>query len=116
MYKFKGLRGAIDWQSKNFCFCLACMQTVHIESLRVYLPIRVVMMVGFIWASCPCHSLVTGIVRVFRVDIILPAIDALDDSTGGSNVCCILRSAISTPGSELSLVLYVPFSVLDDRS
>jgi hypothetical protein len=50
------------------------------------------------------------------VDLILAVIGALDDSTVGSIVGSIVGSAISTFGSELSLFLFLPFSVVDDRS
>jgi hypothetical protein len=73
-------------------------------------------MVGFIWASRRCHSLDSGIVRDFRVNLILAVIGALDDSTVGLIVGLIVGSAISTLGSELSLFLFLLFSVVDDRS
>jgi len=83
-------------------------------------------------------------VRDFRVDLILAVISALDDSNVGSIVGStagsivdsivgsivgpimglivglivgsIVGSAISTLGSELCLVLFLTFSVVDDRS
>jgi len=41
------------------------------------------MAVGFIWASRRCHILDSEIVRDFRVDLVLAAIGALDDSFVG---------------------------------
>ena len=69
------------------------------------------MAIGFIWASRRCHILDSGIVRDFRVDLVLAAIGALDDSIVGSIVGSILGSAI---GGELSLFLLS--SVVDDSS
>ena len=89
---------------------------MYIELLCVYPPIRDVMTVGFIWASRRCQILDSGIVRDFQVDLIVAAIGAHDDSTVGSIVGSIVGSAISTLGSELSLFLFLPFSVVDDRS
>jgi len=54
------------------------------------------MAVGFIWANHRCHSLDSKIVRDFRVDLVFAAVGAL--------------------GGELSLFLFFPFSVVDDRS
>jgi len=74
------------------------------------------MTLGFIWASRRCHSLDAGIVRDFQLDLILAVIGALDDSTVGLIVGLIVGSAISTLGSKLSHFLFLPFSVVDDRS
>jgi len=54
------------------------------------------MAVGYIWASRQCHSLDSEIVRDFRVDLVFAAVGAL--------------------AGELSLFLFQPFSVVDDRS
>jgi len=54
------------------------------------------MAVGFIWANRRCHSLDSKIVRDFRVDLVFAAVGAL--------------------GGEVSLFLFFPFSVVDDRS
>jgi len=54
------------------------------------------MAVGFIWADRRCHSLDSKIVRDFRVDLVFAAVGAL--------------------GGELSLFLFFPFSIVDDRS
>jgi len=118
----------------NLCLCLAWMQTVHIESSCVYPTIRDFMVVGFICASRWCHIVDSEIVRDFRVDLVLAAIDALDDSTVGSIVGygiidsivgsvivgsivdsaiigSIVGSAIST--LELSLFVFFLLSVVD---
>jgi hypothetical protein len=88
------------------------------------------MVVGFIWASCQCHILDSGIVRDFQVDLGLAVEDALstveaggfidaikgvsEDSIVGSVVDSAFRgSVISTLDSELSLFLFLPFSVVD---
>ena len=92
----------------KFCLCLAWMQTVHIESLFVYPLTRDFMAVGFIWASRWCQILDSEIVRNFRVDLILAAIGALDDSIIGSIVGSIV--------GELSLILLFPFLVVNDGS
>jgi hypothetical protein len=126
----------------NLCLCLAWMQTVHIELSCVYPLIRVFMAVGFIWASRRCHSLDSGIVRDFRVDLVLAVkgalrseeagvfVDAIVGSIVGSAIVgSIVGSAIvgsivgfaiigSIVGSaistlELSLFLFFPFSVVD---
>jgi len=118
----------------NLCLCLTWMQTVHIESSCVYPLIRVFMAVGFIWASRRCHSLDSGIVRDFRVNLVLGAlrteeaggfVDAIvgsivDSIVGSAIVGSIVGSAIigSIVGSaistlELSLFLCFPFSVVD---
>jgi len=57
--------------------------------------------VGSIWASRQCHSLDSDIVRDFRVDLVFAAVGAL----GGE----------LSVGGELSLFLFLPFSVVDDR-
>jgi len=54
------------------------------------------MAVGFRWASRRCHCLDSKIVRDFRVDLLFAAVGAL--------------------GGELSLFLFFPFPVVDDRS
>jgi len=54
------------------------------------------MAVGFIWANRRCHSLDSKIVRDFQVDLVFAAVGAL--------------------GGELSLILFFPYSVVDDRS
>jgi hypothetical protein len=54
------------------------------------------MAVGFIWASRRCHSLNSEIVRDFRVDLVFAAVGAL--------------------GYEHSLLLFLLFPVVDDRS
>jgi len=77
---------------------------VHNESLFIYLSIKVLMAVRFIWASHQCHMLGSEIVRHFRVDLVLAAIGALDDSVVG----CIV--------GELSVFLLFLFLVVDDRS
>jgi hypothetical protein len=92
----------------NFCLCLAWMQTVNIESSFVYPLTRDFMAVGFISASRRCQILDSEIVRDFRVDLVLAAIGALDDSIVGS----IVGSSVG----EVSLFLLFPFSVDDDRS
>jgi len=101
------------------------MQTVHIESSCVYPSIRDFMVVGFIWASRECHSLDSEIVRDFRVDLVLAAIGVFADSivgsilgsiVGSAIIGSIVGSAIIALGSELSLFLFLPFSVVDDRS
>jgi len=86
------------------------------------------MAVRFIWASRLCHSFDFRIVRDLRVDIVLAAIGAFDDSIADSIVglieCLIeglivgsiVDSVFSTLGSELSLFLFLPFLVVDDRS
>ena len=110
---------------------------MHIESSCVYPPIRVFMLVGFIWASRRCHSLDPGMVRDFRVDLVLSVegahrteeaggfVDAIvgsivDSIVGSAIVGSIVGSAIigSIVGSaistlELSLFLCFPFSVVD---
>ena len=49
------------------------------------------------------------------MDLVLAAIGALDDSIVGSAIIgLIVGSAIST--LEMSLFLFLPFSVVDDRS
>jgi len=103
MYKFKALCCALDWHpNEPLLVCLAWMQTEHIESSCLYPPIRVCMEVGFIWASRRCHRLDSEIVRDFRADL------------GFSDL--IVGSSISALGSEVSLFLFIPFSVVDDRS
>jgi len=126
----------------NLCLCLAWMQTVHIESSCVYPTIRDFMVVRFICASCRCHIPDSEIVRDFRVDLVLAAIGALDDSIVGSIVRSIVGSIVgsaivgsivgsaivgliigsaiigSIVGSaistlELSLFLFFPFLVVD---
>jgi hypothetical protein len=107
---------------------------VHIESSCVYPSIRDFMAVGFIWASRRCHSLDSEIVRDFPVDLVLAAIGTFADSIVGSIVDLFVGSAIigsivgsaiiglivgsviSALESELSLFLFLPFSVVDDRS
>ena len=59
------------------------------------------------WASHWCHIFDNGIVRDFRVDLVLAAIGTLDDSI----VCSIVGSAI---GRELSLFRF--FWEVDGRS
>ena len=100
----------------SFCFCLAWKQTVHIESSCVYPSIRDFMVVGFIWASRQCHNLDSEIVRDFQVDLVWAAIGAFADSIVGSIFGSIVGSAIIGVQSELSLFLFLPFSVVDDRS
>ena len=73
------------------------------------------MVVGFIWASRRCHSLDSEIVRDFRVDLVLAAIGAFADSIVGSILGSIVGAIIAL-GSELSLFLFLPFSVVDERS
>ena len=92
----------------NLCLCLAWMQTVHIESSCLYLPIRVFMAVGCIWASHRCHSLDFKIVRDFQVDLVFSAVGALG---GELSFGCELSL-----GGVLSLFLFLPFSVVGDRS
>ena len=60
------------------------------------------MAVRFIWASRQCGSLDSEIVRDFRVDLVFAAVGAL----GGE----------LSHGGELTLCLFLPFSVVDDRS
>jgi len=100
----------------SLCLCLAWMQTVHIESLCVYLSIRDFILVGCIWANRRCHSLHSEIVRDFRVHLVLAAIGAFADLMEGSIVGSIVGSAIIALGSELSLLLFLLFSVVDGRS
>jgi len=54
------------------------------------------MMVELIWASCRCHSLDSEIVRDFQVDLVFAVVGAV--------------------GGEHSLILFRPFSVVDERS
>jgi hypothetical protein len=68
------------------------------------------MEVGFIWASRRCHSLDSEIVRDFQVDLVFS--DLIVCSIVGS----IVGSSICALGSEVSLFLFLPFSVVDDRS
>jgi hypothetical protein len=68
------------------------MQIVHIESLFVYPLTRDFMALGFISASRRCQVLDSEIVRDFRVDVVLAAIGALDDSIVGSIVGSIVVS------------------------
>jgi len=124
----------------NFCLCLVCMQPVHSASSCVYPSIRDFMVGRFIRASHQRHIVHSGIVRDFRVDLVLPAISALDDSIvdsivysivglivdsivdsivvsiEGSIVCLNVGFVVSTLGCELSLFLSLPFFVVDDRS
>jgi len=92
---------------------LAWMQTAHIESSCVNPSIRDFMVVRFIWVSCRCQSLDSEIVRDFRVDLVLTAMDAVADTIVGSIVgsivgatiiCSIVVSAIigSIVGSVIS--------------
>ena len=82
---------------------------MHIESSFVYPPIRVFMAVGFIWASRRCHSL------DLRIDEVGGFLDAIvgvsEDSIVG-----LVGSVISSLESKLSLFLFLPFSVVDERS
>jgi len=74
------------------------------------------MAVGFIWASHRCHSLHSEIVRDVRVDLVLAAICAFADSIVDLILGSIVGSAIIALGSQLSLFLFLPFTVADDRS
>jgi hypothetical protein len=82
------------------------MQTVHIESSFVYPSIRVFMAVGFIWASRQCHSL------DFRIEEVGGFVDAIVAVSEDSIVGLIVDSVLS----ELSLFLFLPYSVVDERS
>jgi hypothetical protein len=97
------------------------MQTVHIKSSCVYLPIRVLLAVGFVLASRRCHILDCEILRNFRVELVLAVEGALRAEGAGCSVDAIVRSVmigsvISTVESVLSLVLFLPCLVVDDRS
>jgi len=99
----------------NLCLYLAWMQIVHIESSCVCPSIRDFIVIGFIWASRRGHILDSGIVRDFRVNLVLAAIGAHDDSIVGSIVGCVVGSIVhSAIGSELSLFLF--FLVVKGRS
>jgi hypothetical protein len=97
------------------------MQTVQIESSCEYPTIRDILVVGFICASCPFHIHDSEIMRDFRVDLVLAAMSALDDSIVGSVIVgwivgsvivgSIVGSAIST--LELCLFLFFPFSAVN---
>jgi hypothetical protein len=101
---------------------------VRIESSCVNPPIRVIMAVGFIRASRRCHSLDSGIVRDFSVDLVLSVEGALRTEEAGGFVDAIVGvyedlieglvvgSVISSLQSELSLFHLFPLSVVDDRS
>jgi len=80
----------------NLCLCLAWMQTVHIESSCVYPLIRDFLAVGFIWASLQCHSLDSGIVRDFRVDLVLAVKGALRTEEAGGFVDAIIGSIVDS--------------------
>jgi len=62
------------------------------------------MTVGFISARGWFHSLASGIVRDFQVDLVSAVIGALDHSTVGS----IVGSVMSAPGCKLYLFLVLP--------
>jgi hypothetical protein len=70
---------------------------------------RVIMAVGFISASRRCHSL------DFRIEEVGGFVDAIvgvsEDSIVG-----LVGSVISSLENELSLFLFLPFSVVDERS
>ena len=91
----------------NLCLRLAWMQTVHIESSCVYLTIRHFMAVGLPCVSRRCYILDSKIMRSFRVDIVLAAIGAFDDSIVGSIVGSVILTLV------LSLFLFFPFSAVD---
>jgi hypothetical protein len=55
-------------------------------------------------------------VRDFQLDLVSAAIGDIVDLIVGSIVGSIAGSAISALGRELSLFLFLPFSVVDDRS
>jgi hypothetical protein len=67
------------------------------------------MAVGFIWASRWCHSL------DFRIEEVGGFVDAIvgvsEDSIVG-----LVGSVISSFENEFSLFLFLPFSVVDERS
>jgi len=93
----------------NLCLCFAWMQTVHIQSSFVYPPIRVFMAVGFIWASGRFHSL------DFRIEGVGGFVDTIVGVSEDS-IVSLLGSEISSLESELSLFLFLPFAVVDERS
>jgi len=66
MYKFKGFVERLTGTLMHICLCLAWMETVHIESSCVYPPIRVVMVVGFIWAASATPLVCVRNTLVFR--------------------------------------------------
>ena len=90
------------------------------------------MVVRFIWASRLCNSFDSGIVRNFRVDLVLAAIGTHDDSivdwivdsivysiVGSivySIVGSIVGSVFSTVGSKLSRFLFLTCLVVNGRS
>ena len=86
------------------------------------------MAVRFIWASPLCHSVDSEIVRDFRVDLVSTVMSAFDnsivDSMEGSVECLIVclivglivGSVFRTLGSQLSLFLFLPCSIVDDRN
>jgi len=90
----KGFVVGLNGTLMNLCSCLAWMQTAHIESLCVHPPIRYFRVVGVIWASHRCHSLCSESVRDFWVNLVFAAVGAL--------------------GGELSLFLFLRFTVVDD--
>jgi len=91
----KGFVVGLNGPLMNLCLYLAWMQTAHIESLCVHPPIRYFRVVGVIWASHRCHSLCSESVRDFWVNLVFAAVGAL--------------------GAELSVFLFLRFTVVDDR-
>jgi len=100
----------------NLCLCLAWTQTVQIESACVYPLIRVHMGVGFIWVIRRCHGCNSGIVRDFWVDLVLVVQHVHKTEEAGGFIDAIIDSVISSLDIELSLFLYLHFSIVDDRS
>jgi hypothetical protein len=82
------------------------MQTVDIESSFVYPSIRVFMAAGFIWASRRCHRL------DFRIEEVGGFVDAIVGVSEDSIVGLVVGSVLS----QLSLFLFLPCSVVDERS
>jgi len=82
------------------------MQTVHIESSCVYPSTIDCMAVGSKWASCRCYSL------DFRTEEAGGLVGAIIGDTED----LIVGSLIITLGSELSLFLFLPLLVVNDRS
>jgi hypothetical protein len=92
----------------NLGLCLACIETEQIKALCVYLPIGAFMVVGFIWASCRCHSV------GFIIEEVHGFVNAIVGVSEDSIVGLVVGSVISSVESDLSLFLFLPCSVVDE--